>query len=85
MIGAAICAIVLGVLEDGFNFMGINAFAYQLVLGLAILGAMILNIQMDSLRTGHKGRSIRSAAGSADAPRRPEANEKPAKDSSLVR
>jgi len=54
MIGAAIGAIVLGVLEDGFNIMGINAFAYQLVLGLAILGAMILNIQMDRLRSGRR-------------------------------
>ena len=52
MIGAGIGAIVLGVLQDGFNIMGINAFAYQLVLGLAILGAMILNIQMDRIRSG---------------------------------
>jgi len=52
MIGAMIGAIVLGVLQDGFNIMGINAFAYQLVLGLAILAAMILNIQTDRIRFG---------------------------------
>lgn len=61
MIGAAIGAIVLGVLEDGFNIIGINAFAYQLVLGLAILGAMILNIQLERARSG-RGRSSGSLA-----------------------
>lgn len=63
MIGAAIGAIVLGVLEDGFNIMGINAFAYQLVLGLAILGAMILNIQMDRLRAGRRGGTRKKGDG----------------------
>lgn len=61
MIGAGIGAIVLGVLQDGFNIIGINAFAYQLVLGLAILGAMILNIQLDRARSG-RGRSSGSLA-----------------------
>jgi simple sugar transport system permease protein len=55
MIGAAIGAIVLGVLQDGFNIIGINAFAYQLVLGLAILGAMILNVQLEIARSGRGG------------------------------
>lgn len=65
IIGAVIGAIVLGVLQDGFNIMGINAFAYQLVLGLAILAAMILNIQMDSLRAGRRrrGSATRSSGG----------------------
>jgi simple sugar transport system permease protein len=54
MIGAGIGAIVLGVLQDGFNILGVNAFAYQLVLGLAILAAMVLNIQMDRLRSGRR-------------------------------
>lgn len=74
MIGAGIGAIVLGVLQDGFNIMGVNAFAYQLVLGLAILAAMILNIQMDRVRTGRdkrvvpKGAPRVAAAKAADAP-----------------
>lgn len=55
MIGAAIGAIVLGILQDGFNIIGVNAFAYQLVLGLAILGAMILNVQLERVRTGRSG------------------------------
>lgn len=52
IIGAMIGAIVLGVLQDGFNIMGVNAFAYQLVLGLAILAAMVLNIQTERIRSG---------------------------------
>lgn len=55
MVGAAIGAIVLGVLQDGFNIIGVNAFAYQLVLGLAILGAMILNVQVERIRSGRPG------------------------------
>ncbi len=64
MIGAGIGAVVLGVLQDGFNIMGINAFAYQLVLGLAILAAMVLNIQMDRLRAG-RGRPATARASAA--------------------
>lgn len=62
MIGAGIGAIVLGILEDGFNIIGVNAFAYQLVLGLAILGAMILNIQLERVRSGRSYSSYGSLA-----------------------
>lgn len=62
MIGAGIGAIVLGVLEDGFNIIGVNAFAYQLILGLAILGAMILNVQLERARAGRGGGSSGSFA-----------------------
>lgn len=55
MLGAAIGAIVLGVLQDGFNIIGVNAFAYQLILGLAILGGMILNVQLERIRSGSWG------------------------------
>lgn len=85
IIGAAIGAIVLGVLEDGFNIMGINAFAYQLVLGLAILGAMILNMQMDSLRAGRKGHGTtrqRSGGGPGGSPARPPSAESDASSES---
>jgi simple sugar transport system permease protein len=47
MIGASIGAIVLGILEDGFHVISISSFAYDLVLGLAILIAMFINIQME--------------------------------------
>jgi simple sugar transport system permease protein len=47
MIGAAIGAIVLGILEDGFHVIGVSSFAYDLILGLAILIAMLLNVQIE--------------------------------------
>lgn len=50
MIGAGIGAIVLGILQDGFNIVGISAFTYDLILGLAILAAMVLNVQLERLR-----------------------------------
>lgn len=84
MIGAAIGAIVLGVLEDGFNIMGINAFAYQLVLGLAILGAMILNIQMDKLRAGRKGGGRKKKTGGSNAAPQPRPEGQPTEQSPLV-
>jgi simple sugar transport system permease protein len=56
MIGALIGAIVLGILEDGFHILGVSAFKYTLVLGLAILAAMILNVQMERMRSqGQRG------------------------------
>jgi simple sugar transport system permease protein len=59
MIGALIGAIVLGILQDGFNITGVSAFAYTLVLGLAILGAMILNVQVGRLGERTLGRRNR--------------------------
>jgi simple sugar transport system permease protein len=47
MIGAAIGAIVLGILEDGFHVISVSSFAYDLVLGIAILIAMFINIQIE--------------------------------------
>jgi simple sugar transport system permease protein len=47
MIGAAIGAVVLGILEDGFHVIGVNSFAYDLVLGVAILIAMFLNVHIE--------------------------------------
>ena len=60
MIGACIGAIVLGVLEDGFLIMGVNSFAYDLVLGIAILAAMILNIQLERAGLRRRGSFARA-------------------------
>jgi simple sugar transport system permease protein len=60
MIGACIGAIVLGVLEDGFLIMGVNSFAYDLVLGVAILVAMILNIQLERATARRRGSFARA-------------------------
>ena len=44
IIGGLIGALVLGVLSDGFTLIGINAFLFNIILGAAILAAMIFNI-----------------------------------------
>lgn len=49
IIGGLIGALVLGVLNDGFTLIGINAFTFNIILGAAILGAMLFNIQMTRL------------------------------------
>jgi simple sugar transport system permease protein len=60
MIGAFIGAIVLGILQDGFLIMGVNSFAYDLVLGIAILSAMILNIQLERATARRRGSFARA-------------------------
>jgi simple sugar transport system permease protein len=55
MIGAALGSIVLGILEDGFHIMGVNSFAYDLVLGVAILITMLLNVQIERATVGGAG------------------------------
>ncbi len=48
--GALLGAIVLGVLKDGFTLQGINAFTFDMILGAAILIAMIANVHLPRLR-----------------------------------
>jgi simple sugar transport system permease protein len=50
IIGGLIGAIVLGVLRDGFTLQGINAFTFDMIIGAAILVAMISNIHLGRLR-----------------------------------
>jgi simple sugar transport system permease protein len=47
MIGACIGACVLGMIKDGFLILGTSSFALDLVTGLTILAAMILNVQIE--------------------------------------
>ncbi|NMP22813.1 ABC transporter permease [Sulfobacillus harzensis] len=56
IIGAAIGAFVIAALQEGLNLLGVNAYYFDLVLGLAIGVAMILNIRMSRVRKG-AGRS----------------------------
>jgi simple sugar transport system permease protein len=44
VIGSFIGALVLAILRDGFNIEGVNAFQFNMVLGAAIIVAMILNV-----------------------------------------
>ncbi len=56
MIGAALGAIVLGTLEDGFHVIGVSSFAYDLILGIAILIAMFINVQIERATIRGAGR-----------------------------
>ena len=54
IVGGLIGAFVLGVLSDGFTLISINAFTFNIILGAAILAAMLFNIHVGRLRrTGH--------------------------------
>ena len=55
IIGGLIGAAVLGVLSDGFTLIGINAFTFNIILGAAILGAMLFNIHMTRISHGGNG------------------------------
>jgi simple sugar transport system permease protein len=44
--------IMLGILQDGFTLQGINAFTFDIVIGAAILIAMVANIHLARLRGG---------------------------------
>ena len=49
IVGAALGAIFLGVLEDGFNLIGVNANWFYLAEGVMILVAMVANTQLGTV------------------------------------
>ena len=51
MIGLWLGMLVLGILQDGFNLRGISSNKYQIILGAAILLAMIANTYLARLRS----------------------------------
>jgi len=50
IIGGLIGAAVLGILNDGFTLIGVNAFMFNIILGAAILAAMVFNIHVGRVR-----------------------------------
>lgn len=46
VIGALIGALVLGVLKDGFTLSGVSAYAFDMILGGAILVTMAVNVRL---------------------------------------
>jgi simple sugar transport system permease protein len=56
ILGAALGAIVLGTLTDGFSILGVSANPLDIIFGGAILVAMIANVQLARLREA--GRSV---------------------------
>jgi simple sugar transport system permease protein len=51
IIGGLFGGLVLGVLQDGFTIDGINAFTFNIIIGAAILIAMVFNIHFARLRS----------------------------------
>jgi simple sugar transport system permease protein len=57
IIGGFLGVCVLGVLNIGFTILGVSAFNFDLIIGLAILGSMVLNVQIQRLKNvGRLGR-----------------------------
>jgi simple sugar transport system permease protein len=54
IIGGLVGAGVLGILSDGLTLIGVNAFTFNIILGAAILLAMIFNIHIVRLARGGK-------------------------------
>lgn len=50
ILGALLGALLLGIVYDGFNLTGVNANAFDVVLGIAIIAAMLLNVYLGTLR-----------------------------------
>jgi simple sugar transport system permease protein len=50
VVGAMLGALLLGIVYDGFNLTGVSANAFDVVLGIAILVAMLLNVYLGRLR-----------------------------------
>ena len=50
VLGAFIGAVVLAVLRNGFTLQGVNAFTFDLILGIAILLSMILSVYLGRMR-----------------------------------
>ncbi|WIX91785.1 ABC transporter permease [Amycolatopsis sp. DG1A-15b] len=50
VVGAFLGALLLGIVFDGFNLTGVSANAFNLVLGAAILVAMVLNVTLIVVR-----------------------------------
>lgn len=50
ILGGLVGAAVLGILQDGFTLLGINAFAFDIITGAAILITMVTNVQFADLR-----------------------------------
>ncbi len=50
IVGAFLGVLVLSILNDGFTLLGVSAFTFDIILGAAILIAMILNVRLQLLR-----------------------------------
>jgi simple sugar transport system permease protein len=54
IVGALLGTLVLSILKDGLTLIGVSAFTFDIILGVAIIFAMILNIRLQILRKAGK-------------------------------
>jgi simple sugar transport system permease protein len=52
--GAFLGVLALSILNDGFTLLGVSAYVYDIILGAAILGAMVLNLRLSAWREGRR-------------------------------
>ena len=50
VIGALFGAILLAIIQNGFTLTGVNAYAFDVVIGVAVVAAMLLNVYISNLR-----------------------------------
>jgi simple sugar transport system permease protein len=50
VIGAFIGVAVLVILRTGFSIIGVSAFTFELIIGIAIIASMVVNVQVARLR-----------------------------------
>jgi simple sugar transport system permease protein len=50
IIGALLGTLVLSILKDGLTIIGVSAYTYDMILGIAIAAAMIINVRLQILR-----------------------------------
>ncbi len=46
VVGAFLGVLALSILNDGFTLLGVSAYTYDIILGVAILIAMALNVRL---------------------------------------
>jgi simple sugar transport system permease protein len=50
VIGALFGALLLAIIQNGFTLTGVNAYAFDVVIGVAVVAAMLLNVFISNLR-----------------------------------
>ncbi|HEX4791122.1 MAG TPA: ABC transporter permease [Actinospica sp.] len=50
VVGALFGAVLLAIIQNGFTLSGVNAYAFDVVIGVAVVAAMLLNVYISGLR-----------------------------------
>lgn len=50
VVGTLFGAVLLAIIQNGFTLSGVNAYAFDVVIGIAVVAAMLLNVYISRLR-----------------------------------